>query len=49
MQLLFERSDKAWSLCDAVSFVVMTERRVSNALTTDHHFDQAGLVRLLEQ
>lgn len=47
MQLLFERSDKSWSLCDAVSFVVMAERRVTNALTTDHHFDQAGLVRLL--
>ena len=49
MQLLFERSDKAWSLCDAVSIVLMTDRRVSDALTTDHHFDQAGLVRLLAQ
>ena len=49
MKLLFERSDKAWSLCDAVSFVVMTERRITDSLTTDRHFDQAGFVRLLEK
>lgn len=49
MHLLFERSDKAWSLCDAVSFVVMSHRGISDALTTDRHFDQAGFVRLLDQ
>lgn len=47
MQLLSERTDKGWSLCDAVSFVVMRDRRVNDSLTTDHHFDQAGFVRLL--
>ena len=49
MQLLFDRSDKAWSLCDAVSFVLMNDRRITDALTTDSHFDQAGFVRLLDQ
>jgi predicted nucleic acid-binding protein len=49
MQLLFERTDKAWSLCDAVRFIVMGDRRIMDALTTDHHFEQGGFVRLLEQ
>ena len=49
LELLFARSDKRWSLCDAVSFVVMAERRITDSLTTDHHFDQAGFVRLLAQ
>src|SRR6185437_10344264 len=49
MNLLFERPDKAWSLCDAVSFVVMSDRRITDSLTTDHHFDQAGFVRLLDK
>jgi len=49
MQLLFERPDKAWSLCDAVSFVVMSDRAIRDSLTTDRHFDQAGFVRLLDQ
>ena len=49
MLLLFERTDKAWSLCDAVSFVVMNDRYIRDALTTDRHFEQAGLVRLLDQ
>ena len=49
MQLLFARTDKAWSLCDAVSFVLMGDRAIEDALTTDRHFDQAGFVRLLDQ
>ena len=49
MKLLLERSDKAWSLCDAVSFVVMSDRRITDSLTTDRHFDQAGFVRLLDK
>lgn len=36
------RADKAWSLTDCISFSVMTERRLSDALTADHHFEQAG-------
>jgi len=46
-ELLLSRPDKEWSWVDAASFAVMQERAVSQALTTDHHFDQAGFVRLL--
>jgi len=36
------RSDKDWSLTDCISFAVMSERGLSDALTADHHFEQAG-------
>jgi len=36
------RPDKSWSLADCISFVIMRERALSDALTTDHHFAQAG-------
>jgi predicted nucleic acid-binding protein len=45
--LYASRSDKAWSLTDCISFVVMTERAISEALTGDHHFEQAGFRALL--
>ena len=47
-QLLKSRQDKDWSLVDCASFATMTRRRISEALTTDHHFEQAGFVRLLK-
>lgn len=40
--LYANRPDKAWSLTDCISFGVMTERGLSEALTADHHFEQAG-------
>src|SRR5438128_797441 len=40
--LLRNRLDKRWSLCDAVSFVLMTYNKINVGLTTDHHFEQAG-------
>ncbi len=46
--LLQARLDKTYSLCDAVSFVLMRQRGITEALTTDHHFDQEGFRRLLE-
>ncbi len=47
VQLLQARSDKDYSLCDAVSFILMRERRILEALTTDKHFAQEGFTRLL--
>ena len=47
MALLLARQDKTYSLCDAVSFVLMHQRRLTEALTTDHHFEQEGFQRLL--
>lgn len=47
MQLLRARPDKNYSLCDAVSFLLMRQRGVTEALTTDRHFEQEGFVRLL--
>jgi uncharacterized protein len=45
--LLQSQPDKTYSLCDAVSFLMMRERGLSEALTTDRHFEQAGFVRML--
>jgi predicted nucleic acid-binding protein len=42
MTLLREQPDKNYSLCDAVSFLLMRTRGIQDALTTDHHFEQAG-------
>lgn len=45
---LFEkREDKDWSLTDCISFVVMGDAGLSEALTHDHHFEQAGYKALL--
>ena len=37
-----KRPDKAWSLTDCISFVVMEEEGLTEALTGDRHFEQAG-------
>lgn len=47
LALVRARLDKTYSLCDAVSFVLMRHYRIQEALTTDHHFEQEGFVRLL--
>ena len=44
---LQSRLDKQYSLCDAISFLLMQEYGITEALTTDHHFEQAGFQRLL--
>lgn len=45
--LLIARLDKSYSLCDAVSFVLMRRCNVAEALTTDVHFEQEGFRRML--
>ena len=47
MTLLLERQDKSYSLCDGVSFVLMRQYGITEALTTDRHFEQEGFRRLL--
>jgi predicted nucleic acid-binding protein len=47
LDLLSQRSDKTYSLCDAVSFVLMRRKNLREALTTDRHFEQEGFRRLL--
>ncbi len=47
LDLYARRLDKAWSLTDCISFVVMTDRGLAEALTGDHHFEQAGFRALL--
>jgi predicted nucleic acid-binding protein len=49
MRMLQGQLDKSYSLCDAVSFVLMRQRNIASALTTDNHFVQAGFQRLLSQ
>lgn len=48
-QLFIERPDKEWGLTDCVSFVLMEDRGLSDALTTDEHFLQAGFRALLRE
>ena len=45
--LFAARPDKAWSLTDCISFLIMQENDIADALTTDHHFTQAGFRALL--
>ena len=47
VDLYRSRADKDWSLTDCLSFVVMERRHLAEALTTDHHFGQAGLKALM--
>ena len=41
-QLFRSRQDKEWGLVDCISFVVMQNRGIADALTADEHFNQAG-------
>jgi predicted nucleic acid-binding protein len=47
LSLFATRPDKEWSLTDCTSFAVMTERKMTDALTADTHFVQAGFRALL--
>ncbi|MCY3022019.1 MAG: PIN domain-containing protein, partial [Planctomycetota bacterium] len=49
LRLHASRMDKAWSLTDCVSFVVMQERGITRALAYDQHFAQGGFEPLLRR
>ena len=48
LQIYEERLDKEWSLTDCISFIVMGEENLAEALTGDKHFEQAGFIPLLK-
>jgi hypothetical protein len=45
--LYSQRFDKGWGLTDCTSFVVMTQEKITQAFTSDRHFEQAGFTKLL--
>ena len=47
LAMLVARQGRGYSLCDAVSFIVMRSRSVGEALSTDQHFGDEGFRRLL--
>jgi len=47
LELFRGRTDKDWGLIDCASFIVMQERGLTEALTADVHFEQAGFHALL--
>lgn len=46
--LFASRPDKEWSLTDCISMVVMQRQAIAEALTADHHFEQAGFTILMK-
>ncbi|MDB6020190.1 MAG: hypothetical protein JWQ04_47 [Pedosphaera sp.] len=49
LEFFSKRQDKDWSLTDCLSFLTMIEEGISEALTTDIHFEQAGFRALLRE
>jgi predicted nucleic acid-binding protein len=47
VSLYLRRGDKQWSLTDCISFVLMEQQGLTEALAADHHFEQAGFTALL--
>lgn len=46
-ELFQARPDKDWGLIDCFSFIVMADNGITDALTADIHFEQAGFKALL--
>jgi predicted nucleic acid-binding protein len=49
LELYGSRPDKEWGLIDCASFVVMSERGITKALTADEHFQQCSFRALLRE
>ena len=49
VQLYAARPDKEWSLTDCISFVVMKREGLTDALTGDRHFEQAGFCAVFRE
>ena len=49
LQLFKGRLDKSWSMTDCISMALCEELNITEVLTHDHHFVQAGFVALLRQ
>ncbi|MCG3130840.1 MAG: hypothetical protein FLDDKLPJ_01613 [Phycisphaerae bacterium] len=47
LSLFGAHHDKHWSLTDCISFHVMKREQITEALTADRHFEQAGFRALL--
>ena len=47
-RFFLKHADHAWSFTDFVSFRVMKESRIREALTKDAHFEEAGFIPLLK-
>jgi len=41
--------DKEWGMTDCISFIVMEDHGLTDALTADEHFQQAGFRALLRE
>ena len=46
-ELYGARNDKSWGMVDCISFVVMSDHQLLDALTTDRNFAQAGFNALM--
>ena len=49
VDLYRSREDKEWGLTDCISFIVMRGHGLTEALTADKHFQQAGFRVLLQE
>ena len=47
VEFYHSRNDKEWGLTDCISFIVMRDYGLIEALTTDEHFQQAGFRAIL--
>ncbi|MBI5186819.1 MAG: type II toxin-antitoxin system VapC family toxin [Nitrospinae bacterium] len=48
-ELYSSRTDKEWSMTDCTTFVIMNRRQITEAFTSDRHFEQAGFTILLKE